>query len=201
MGRLILASASPRRRELLEDLGVPFEVIPSHADESLPRGVPLRTGLETIALRKAGEVARRTDGPRWVLGADTAVVVDDRVLGKPSTPEEAEGMLRALSGRDHRVITAVALLGPAPRESFSVETVVAFRPLSDTQIRWYTSLPEPYDKAGGYAIQGRGGFMVASLHGSYTNVVGLPLSETVERLEAAGFVPWQQSGDGRRVVG
>jgi septum formation protein len=199
MPRLILASQSPRRRELLGALGVPFAVVPSHADESLPGDLPLGSALEAVALRKAQEVASSAAGPDpfWVLGADTAVVVGERVLGKPRDRADAVAMLGALSGRAHRVITAVALVGPAVSRSLRVETQVTFEPLTAAQIAWYADLDEPYDKAGAYAIQGRGAFLVASIRGSYTNVVGLPMAETVRLLEGAGLTPWAETEGGR----
>jgi septum formation protein len=110
-------------------------------------------------------------------------------------------MLEALSGRVHQVITAVALLGPDCEQTLSVVTDVGFRELTGPQIAWYTALDEPYDKAGGYAIQGRGAFMVAEIRGSYTNVVGLPMAETVDLLEKQGFAPWSQTPAGREISG
>ncbi|MBI5017060.1 MAG: septum formation protein Maf [Deltaproteobacteria bacterium] len=190
MPRLILASQSPRRRDLLEALGIPFDVVPSHADEALPVDLPLGPALEAVALRKAREVAASTPAPSWVLGADTAVVVGDEALGKPRDRGDAVSMLEALSARTHRVITAVALVGPTGSRSLRVETAVTFAPLTPAQIAWYADLDEPYDKAGAYAIQGRGAFLVSSIRGSYTNVVGLPMTETVSLLEGAGFAPW-----------
>ncbi len=186
---LVLASASPRRLELLGRLGIPVEVRPSRVDESLPPGRPLGEALEAVARRKAAAVAHQV-APAWVLAADTAVVLGERVMGKPRGPDEAREMLRALSGRVHRVITAVALLGPGADRTVAVETRVRFRRLSEDEIAWYTGLDEPYDKAGAYGIQGRGAFLVESIEGSYTNVVGLPLSETVDLLRPTGLLPW-----------
>ncbi len=186
----ILASASPRRKELLGALHIPFTVVPSHADETLPPGLAPAVAIEAVARLKADEVAARMPPGCWVLAADTAVVLGDRVLGKPDDQADAESMLRTLAGRSHQVITAVALLGPAVAEVFSVTTDVRFRPLSPAQVHWYASLDEPYDKAGAYAIQGQGAFLVESINGSYTNVVGLPMAEVVDHLEAAGLVPW-----------
>jgi septum formation protein len=197
VSQLILASASPRRRELLAALGIPFEVLPSRADEALPAGLPLRAAVAEVALRKAQEVTSRGESLRWVLGADTVVVLDDRVLGKPCHREEARAMLACLSGRTHRVVTGVALLGPGSREILSVETDVTFQHVTPVQIDWYTSLLEPYDKAGAYAIQGRGAFLVESIRGSYTNVVGLPMTETVRVLERAGLLSWKPEASRR----
>ena len=188
--QFILASASPRRRELLGALEIPFSVVPSHADETLPEGLTPASAIEAVARLKADEVAARMPPGCWVLAADTAVVLGDRILGKPADRADAESMLGALAGCSHQVITAVALLGPAVTEVFSVATDVRFRPLSLAQVRWYASLDEPYDKAGAYAIQGQGAFLVEAIDGSYTNVVGLPMAEVADHLEAAGLVPW-----------
>ncbi len=192
MSRLVLASASPRRRELLSALGVAFEVRPARADETLPPGVALGEGLQAIALRKAR--AAGADG-RAVLAADTAVAVDGRVFGKPAGRAEARAMLSTLSGREHRVVTGVALVTPAGHQTLAVETRVRFRHLAPAEIGWYANTDEPYDKAGAYAIQGRGAFLVAGIEGSYTNVVGLPMSETVDLLAAEGLVPWNEEAE------
>ncbi len=189
---LLLASRSPRRRDLLAAAGIPFEVRPSRADETIPAGLPLGEALQEVALRKAREVAGTASPGAWVLAADTAVVVDGRALGKPRDPGEAREMLQALSGRTHRVITAVALLGPGRDRSVAVETRVRFRRLRPDEIAWYVGLDEPYDKAGAYAIQGRGAFLVQEIEGSYTNVVGLPMSETVDLLRSSGLLPWER---------
>ncbi len=201
MSRLVLASGSPRRRELLAALGVPFEVVPGRADETLPEGEPLHRALELVALRKAREVAGRAGPDAWVLGADTAVVQGERVFGKPRDRGEARRFLEALSGAEHRVITAVALLGPDVSRTLSVATRVRFRRVSEEQAAWYASLEEPYDKAGGYAIQGSGAFLVEAIEGSYTNVVGLPMAETADLLEQAGFAPWAVAAGPERAHG
>lgn len=200
MTRLVLASGSPRRKRFLAELGISFEVVPSRADETLPSGLPVAAAIEAVAARKAREVRERGAGSRWVLGADTAVVLGERVFGKPRDRDDAVAMLRALSGRSHRVITGVALVGPGGEHSLAVETEVVFRALSGAQIAWYAASEEPYDKAGGYAIQGRGSFLVAAIRGSYTNVVGLPMAETVDLLDAAGLIPWVE-GEGARAHG
>ncbi len=193
MTSLILASASPRRRELLAALHVPFQVRPAHVDETLPAGLPLAEGLQAVALRKARVVAREAPTSACILAADTAVVLGNRVFGKPTSRVEAEEFLRLLSGREHQVLTAVAFLGTGWERSLCVATAVRFRALTEAQIAWYASLDEPYDKAGGYAIQGQGAFLVAEIRGSYTNVVGLPMAEVTDLLEAAGLVPWTLS--------
>lgn len=186
---LILASASPRRQELLRSAGVPIKVFPSRADEEFRPGEK----PEDYALRLAGEKAKEVSGKhpgRWVLGADTVVVVGGRVLGKPKDPGEAERMLRLLSGRRHRVVTGYCLVkrpGRKKKEGI-VSTKVSFKELAPGEIRWYIATGEPFDKAGAYAIQGRGAFLVRRIEGSYTNVVGLPLGEVLEALREFGAV-------------
>lgn len=201
MSLLILASGSPRRRELLAALGIPFEVRPSRSDETLSPGLALCDALQDVARRKAREVADAAPPEAWVLAADTEVVVGGRVLGKPRDRAEAEAFLRALSGTRHRVVTAVALRGPGVERSLCVATGVRFRSLGEPEIAWYASLAEPYDKAGGYAIQGRGAFLVAEIRGSYTNVVGLPMAETADLLAEAGLAPWSVPTGGIRSHG
>jgi septum formation protein len=193
MSLLILASGSPRRRELLAALGIPFEVRQSRADETLSPHLPLADALQDVARRKARDVANAAPAEAWVLAADTEVVLGERVLGKPRDREEAESFLRALSGTSHRVVTAVAFQGPGVDRCLSVSTQVRFRRLGEPEIAWYASLSEPYDKAGGYAIQGQGAFLVAEIRGSYTNVVGLPMAETADLLAEAGLAPWSVS--------
>jgi len=180
---LILASASPRRKELLQLAGIPLEVIPSRADErSLPGESP-EEHVRRVARAKAADVGGQHPG-RWVLGADTVVAIDGKILGKPGGPSEAEEMLRALSQREHRVLTGFCILRfafPEEREG-TIVSRVKFKRLSPAEIRWYIRTGEPFDKAGAYAIQGKAAFMVEEIHGSYTNVVGLPLCEVVEAL-------------------
>lgn len=173
-GRLILASASPRRRELLRFISPDFDVVVSGADETLDEA-PSPAAAAHLALRKARSVASAHLG--IVLGADTLVVVDGIALGKPADAEDARGMLRRLSGRRHHVITGVAVIeGPSGRErSAAVVSQVYMRELGAAEIEAYVASGEPADKAGAYAIQGLGGRLVAALLGSYTNVMGLPL--------------------------
>ncbi|MCX5907986.1 MAG: Maf family protein [Deltaproteobacteria bacterium] len=182
---LILASASPRRQELLRSAGIHFEVIPSQAEEAFLAGEIAEEHVLRLAPAKAREVAERERG-RWVLAADTVVEVQGKILGKPRDPAEAEMMLTRLSGREHRVITGFCLRqfgATAGRES-RVTTRVTFKDLSPEEICWYIKTGEPFDKAGAYAIQGNAAFMVREINGSYTNVVGLPLCEVVEALQA-----------------
>ena len=178
---LILASASPRRRELLTYLGIPFEIAPADLDESLIPGEHASAYVERLARAKA-----RGDG--LVLAADTSVVIDDEVLGKPGDDQSLGAtMLRRLSGRAHQVMTGIALSSPAGVTSRVVISQVHFRALSQAEIDWYVKTGEGADKAGGYALQGRAGAFITSIVGSPSNVIGLPLAETVELLRAAGL--------------
>jgi septum formation protein len=193
--RLILASASPRRRTLLARLGLPFEVWPSAVEERLDAGVPAAALAARLARAKADDVAaavRAVAGPAAVvLGADTLVVLDGRPLGKPGSRDEARAMLRALRGRAHEVVTAVAVVGPAGELAAAavVESRVWMRACDDAEIEAYVATGESDDKAGAYAVQGAGGGLVARVEGCYTNVVGLPLSTTARLLRAAGLAP------------
>lgn len=192
--RLVLASASPRRRELLAGLGIAFEVIPSLAQEDAVAEVPPSDAPAlalNLARRKAEDVAgalARGDGGggrrTLVVGADTVVVLPDRILGKPRSREEAAAMLRSLSGRDHVVVTGVAVVdsGTGARAEASEATRVFFRPLSEADIEAYVATGEPDDKAGAYAVQGVGSLLVERIEGCYFNVVGLPLARLAELL-------------------
>lgn len=185
--KLILASASPRRRELLEKLGVPFEVIVSDCDESLPEGIPAENAAELLAVRKAAAVAKMHPDA-VVIGADTTVLLDDEILGKPKDPADCKRMLSALSGRMHKVVTGVAIFWDGRSASFSDETQVQFYPLSDAEIDAYAATGEPYDKAGAYGIQGRGALLAAGIHGDYYNVVGLPVARLARQLRSFGLL-------------
>jgi nucleoside triphosphate pyrophosphatase len=186
---LVLASASPRRRALLEQLGIPLRIDPAHLDENVREGEPADQYVLRLARQKAEAVhARHPDDT--VLAADTSVVLGGRILGKPATAEEALEMLRALSGRTHQVMTAVAIAGAGER---CVTTPVTFADVREAALRWYVSTGEPMDKAGGYAVQGIGGFLVERIDGSYSAVVGLPLVETLALLRDAGYIlPWEE---------
>ncbi|ADO71168.1 Maf family protein [Stigmatella aurantiaca] len=186
---LVLASASPRRRDLLSQLGLRFHVAAADLDETPLRGEAADTYVLRLARAKAHAVAERFP-EAWVLAADTTVALGPELLGKPADPGEARHMLRRLSGQTHAVYTGVALAGRAEAATV-VRTGVTFRTLSDGEIDWYVGTGEPLDKAGAYAVQGRGGFLVASLDGSPTNVIGLPLGETLELLKRSGMrLPW-----------
>jgi septum formation protein len=185
---LILASASPRRQELLREAGVVFEVYPAHiveerAEKEAPRAYACR-----LAREKAQAVAAQFPG-RFVLGADTIVVVEDQVLEKPRGAADAARMLRLLSGRGHQVTTAVSLASPeGGADTRCATTEVFFRQLRDEEIERYVAAGEPMDKAGAYAIQGGAGPWVQRIEGEYSNVVGLPLSLVKEMLRSRGLV-------------
>jgi septum formation protein len=184
---LVLASGSPRRRDLLGSLGVPFVVDPSGADETPPAGATPEEVARLLALVKAREVAARHPGA-YVLGADTLVTVDGLILGKPVDAADGARMLRLLAGRAHRVPTGVALIAPDGTETALVETAtVTMHPYTEIAIGAYLATGEPFDKAGAYAVQGAGGALVASVAGCYTTVVGLPLCRVAALLQAAGF--------------
>jgi septum formation protein len=191
MGRsphVYLASASPRRRELLTQIGVEYTLLHAEVDETLHRGESAADYVRRVALEKvrAGCALLPGEATAPVLGADTAVVVDGCIMGKPRHREEGIGMLLALSGRSHEVLSAVAL--GAGRVAVRVsESRVTFRALTPAQCAAYWATGEPHDKAGGYAIQGRAGVFVSRLEGSYSGVVGLPVYETAELLREFGI--------------
>lgn len=187
---LILASASPRRRDLLRQVGVSFGVIVAEVDEAVLPGETPAAYVVRVARDKALEVQTREGASLPVLGADTAVVVDGDVLGKPADRADGLAMLARLAGRAHEVLTAVALARPGGEEHCRLSVShVTFRALTDAEIAAYWATGEPADKAGGYAIQGRAARFVTRLEGSYSGVVGLPLHETAELLAAAGIDP------------
>ncbi|MBW2596584.1 MAG: septum formation protein Maf [Deltaproteobacteria bacterium] len=183
----ILASASPRRRELLGALISDFEIIPSDIDEKPLDGESPEAHVLRLSSEKALEVSRENPG-RWILGADTVVIIDGKILGKPDTPGEAERMLGMLSGRTHRVITGFAIMkgDEGVTVNDTVESSVIFKDISRDEMDWYIRTSEPYDKAGGYAVQGKASFFIKEIRGSYTNVIGLPLCEVVTALKEAG---------------
>ena len=174
--KLILASASPRRAEILRSVGWPFEALPAHIDESREEGERADAYVERIALAKAEAAAARAPGS-LVLGADTVVVIDDQILGKPCDEGDANRMLRVLNGRRHQVLTGVALVNEVTGQSKVAHEVtdVRFAEMSDEEINWYVATGEPMDKAGAYAIQGHGALFIKEIRGDYFNVVGLPV--------------------------
>jgi septum formation protein len=190
--RLCLASASPRRRELLAQLGIAHVVAPADIDERRRDGEAAADYVLRMAQEKAARVA--ADPARSlglpVLGADTSVVVQGRVLGKPADAAESREMLALLSDRTHEVLSAVTLHGPQGVASRLARTEVRFRRIEAEEAQAYWASGEPRDKAGGYAIQGRAAAFVAALSGSYSGVVGLPLFETASLLAGAGLAPW-----------
>ena len=193
MKPLYLASGSPRRRELLTQIGVPFTAVGADIDETPLDHEPPSAYVERLARGKA-EAGRRAldagvDG--CVLGADTAVVLEGRILGKPVDQADALSMLLSLSGRDHEVLTAIAVLDGSRCESRVVRSRVRFRSITEQEAMAYWASGEPRDKAGSYGIQGLGAVFVAGLEGSYSAVVGLPLCETAELLGHFGIPCWQ----------
>ncbi len=185
---LCLASASPRRRELLASIGVPLTACPVDIDETPLPGESAEAYVTRLAREKALAGARLSSLP--TLGSDTAVVLDGAILGKPEGPAHAAAMLRSLAGREHRVLTAVAVTGPAGLLDACVATTVAMREISDDEIAAYWASGEPADKAGGYAIQGRAAVFVEHIAGSHSAVVGLPLFETAALLRRQGVALW-----------
>jgi len=187
MKNLILASGSPRRRELMELAGLDFEVITSDADENISGLSPEETVRE-LARRKAMAVAKGLAGVHTVIGADTIVVYDNKIIGKPKDEEEAFKMLKGLSGDTHQVFTGVCIIktgasGCTERDSFVSKTDVTFHPLTDDEISGYIATGEPMDKAGAYGIQGKGSVLVAGIKGDFYCVMGLPISELYRRLK------------------
>nr|NJM04707.1 septum formation inhibitor Maf [Desulfobacula sp.] len=181
--KLLLASRSPRRKELLEQTGIELEILPSDIDEE---DIPIKNPVEyvkTLSFMKAEKVSTAYPDS-WILGADTIVVIRDQILGKPESEHQAMEMLRLLSDREHLVFTGFCIMNQHKQALIktAVETRVWFKSLSDQEIRWYVSTREPFDKAGGYGIQGLGAFLVRKISGSYSNVVGLPVCEVVEAL-------------------
>lgn len=193
---LILASKSPRRRYLLKKAGLDFTVVPSDLDESaIPETAPALY-VRQLAEAKARDIADRYPDS-WVIGADTVVLINGRILGKPSSPADAKIMLQNLSGNTHQVFTGYCILNRAAGREISdtVVTDVTFKQLTAREIDWYIRTGEPFDKAGAYAIQGMGTFLVRKINGSYTNVVGLPVCEIIEILIREGVMGLEETID------
>lgn len=186
---LILASQSPRRKYLLEQAGLRFSVIPSPFDESAVAPAEPAPYVRRLAEGKADDVATRYPDA-WVIGADTIVTTENHLLGKPTSPEAARRMLRRLSGKTHQVYTGFCICRQRNSVKFidAVRTDVTFKKLSENEIEWYIQTGEPFDKAGAYAIQGMGTFLVRRINGSYSNVVGLPVCEVIEILIREGIM-------------
>ncbi|MCP1727693.1 septum formation protein [Natronospira proteinivora] len=187
---LILASQSPRRRELLAQIGLDFTVQPAHIDESHHSGESPADFVERMALEKALAVAADLPEEAVVIGSDTVVVVDDWIMGKPRDRAHALSMLSALSGRSHRVLSSVAVVGGNRQAVAMSDNRVHFRAITEAEMTAYWNSGEPVDKAGGYAIQGKGAVFVEKMHGSYSAVMGLPLFETAKLLAAYRITPW-----------
>jgi septum formation protein len=187
--QIILASKSPRRRYLLEQAGLKFSVIPSSIDEAkIPLCSP-ETYVRILSEAKADDISKKYP-EKWVIGADTIVLKNNDILGKPRSRDEARTMLKQLSGQVHQVLTGYAVCCKAKNKMFSetIKTDVLFKNLTHDEIEWYVHTTEPFDKAGSYAIQGLGTFLVKSINGSYTNVVGLPVCEVIEFLIREGVI-------------
>lgn len=186
MQRLILASSSPRRKELLENLHLKFDISSSNVDESFHHDLPPNKVVMELAFRKASYVSQR-EPDAFVIGSDTVVVHDGNILGKPNHADEAFTMLSALSGKTHSVFTGVCIMAPNQDIQFYEKTDVTFWELSNEEIKAYIESGEPFDKAGGYGIQGLGSYLVRKIHGDYFSVVGLPIARTVRELKNAGY--------------
>lgn len=188
---LVLASQSPRRRQILEALGIRFRIEPSSATESKAKSSDVDTIVTANALAKARDSQAQSSTPEALfLGADTLVVLGAEVLGKPTEVAQAERMLKSLSGKTHEVITGIALVSSRHGERCAaVRTPIRFRTLSDREIQDYLKTPEPLDKAGAYAVQGLAALFVESIEGSYTNVMGLPLERFLTELESLTGIP------------
>lgn len=187
--KIVLASSSPRRFELLSAAGFAPEVVRPECEEVVQEGLSPSETVESLAEQKCKAVINSiccTDTP--VIAADTVVALGSKVIGKPKDRNDAEKILSGLSGRIHQVYTGVALFYKGKTSVFSVKTDVEFKTLSKREIDSYCDTDEPYDKAGAYAIQGKASFMVKRINGSYSNVVGLPVCEVVEKLQELGFL-------------
>ena len=174
--RLVLASKSPRRRELLKEISNQFEVAPSSIKEMLDIGLRPEENARNIARAKAESIAPSFPNS-WVIGADTLVSMDDEIFGKPDDEKDAERILKRLSGREHIVVTGICVVGPQKSLDKYVISKIKIKPLTIQEIKDYIATGEPMDKAGAYAIQGKGSFMVRSFSGSKTNIIGLPIDE------------------------
>jgi septum formation protein len=183
--RLVLASASPRRARILRDLGVSFRVLVSHEDESLQPGEDGAAAVERLARAKALAVAAGETRP--VLAADTEVLCDGHILGKPADEGDAVAMLRLLQGRAHEVVTGVCVVSRGVARSGVERSVVRFAPMSERELAWYAATGEPLDKAGGYHVDGKGALFVETVEGSPSNVAGLPVRLLLRLVREAGL--------------
>ena len=193
--KIILASGSPRRKELMAQAGIDFKIHVADIDESkVDPGTTPENYVCLLSQIKAQAVAANYPDA-WTIGADTIVAVDNTILGKPAGHQQAVNMLSRLSNREHSVFTAFTITRPDADEVVKrvVNTRVRFKKLSNDEINWYAETGEPYDKAGGYGIQGIGAFLVKEISGSYTNVVGLPVCELIEALAALGAISFKEA--------
>lgn len=185
MSKIILASASPRRRELLTQIGLKFEIMPSHKEEMMRGNSPAQVVMG-LAMDKAGDIFAQIGGVKkedvLVIGADTIVALDNVILGKPKNEEDALKMLQFLQGKTHQVYTGVCMMMADETQVFYEKTDVTMYPAAEEQLRHYICTGEPMDKAGSYAIQGRGSVFIREIHGDYNNVVGLPVAQIWQRL-------------------
>lgn len=190
MRKIILASASPRRRELLEQGGIPFTVIPSQAEEKITTEQPGQA-VEELSYLKCSDIYEKSLGDVLVIGADTVVASEGKILGKPSSQKDAVKMLQSLQGREHEVYTGVTIMAREGNENrkktFHEKTKVVFYPMSDEEIRSYVNTGEPMDKAGAYGIQGKSAVFIKEISGDYNNVVGLPLARLYQELKNIGI--------------
>jgi len=185
--KLILASKSPRRRELMEKLQVPFLLEPSGVEEIIPEEIGVEKTAEYLSMIKAEDIYRKHAGQgKTVIGSDTVVVLDGVIYGKPKDRADAFRMLRELSGKTHRVLTGVTIRSDEGSESFTTQTGVEFYDLTDEEINRYLDTGEPFDKAGAYGIQGYGALLVKKIDGDYYTVMGFPIAEICRRLQAKG---------------
>lgn len=183
--KIVLASASPRRLELLRQIGIEPEVVVSHVEEKVTSDIPSEVVME-LSRQKAEDVAKTQEKGTLIIGSDTVVAADGKILGKPKSHEDAEQMIRLLSGRTHQVYTGVCVVLKGETDkvlNFYDETEVEVYPMSEEEIREYAGMEEPMDKAGAYAVQGFFARYIKGLHGSYANVMGLPVSRLVQELE------------------
>jgi septum formation protein len=190
--RLVLASSSPRRRDLLASIGFDFDVIPSHIPEEKSAEETPEEYVARLSREKARAIGK-SHADRWIVAADTTVVLDEQLLEKPDSPEDAKRMLRTISGRSHVVHTGVTVMRVDPHyaDTRVCTTEVRIVPLTEADISWYVATGEPLDKAGAYAAQGAFAMFLDSIHGSFTNVVGLPLALLLQMLRKAGIDPLQ----------
>ena len=196
--KLILASRSPRRSELLRSLGLDFEVTPSKVEEITDPEQSPEQNATKVACDKARWVARHNPDS-YVLGADTMVVLGEEIIGQPTDEEDACRILSKLAGKQHRVITGVALITPETKEyTTAVVSTVSIKPVSENEIRSYVATGEPLDKAGAYAIQGEGSFLVESWEGSWSNIVGLPLEALAGLFQQARFPVPENKEDNKK---